>query len=71
MIYSLGRENPLGVVGVGHTGFIHGQGDQLVEAVVGVGCATGILFAVGWGGLAQDVAVGVIREGAVLEPFGE
>ena len=63
VVHPLGRPDSLGVVGIGHTGSIHGQGDQLVEAVVGVGCAAGFVLSVGRGGLCQGVAVGIIGVG--------
>ena len=63
VVHPLGCPDSLGVVGISHTGTIHSQGDQLVEAVVGVGCAAGFVLTVGRGGLCQGVAVGVISIG--------
>ena len=63
VVHPLGCPDSLGVVGISHTGTIHSQGDQLVEAVVGVGCAAGFILTVGRGGLCQGVAVGVISIG--------
>ena len=60
VVHPLGCPDSLGVVGISHTGTIHSQGDQLVEAVVGVGCAAGFILTMGRGGLCQGVAVGVI-----------
>ena len=64
VVHPLGCPDSLGVVGIGHTGSIHGQGDQLIEAVVGVGCAAGFILTMGRGGLCQGVAVGVISIGS-------
>ena len=63
VIHPLGCPDSLGVVGIGHTGSIHGQGDQLIEAVVGIDSTAGFVLTVGRGGLAQGVAVGVIGVG--------
>lgn len=60
MLHSLGRANPLSIVGISYSGAVYGQANELVKTVVAVDCTAGVLFAVSGSGFSQGVAVGVV-----------